>query len=110
MPKFICSYAHDIACYADFIVEAKSELAALRKIRKALKAGKFENVETTPCWENGPTNDRVFVQGEATEPAPDTTLEELIGRDHLFSPTTHLCIRCGISADDDLLENQPCKP
>ena len=110
MPKFICSYAHDIACFADFVVEAKSERAALRKIRKALKAGKFENVDTTPCWENGATNDRVFVQGAATEYSPTTTLEELIGQEQLFSPETHLCVHCGLSAEDDLLENQPCKP
>jgi len=110
MPKFICSYAHDIACYQDFVVEAGSERAALRKIRKALKAGQFENVDTTPCWENGPTNERVFVQGEATGHPPDTTLEDLIGKEHRFSPTTHLCIHCGISAEDDLLENKPCKP
>jgi hypothetical protein len=110
MPKFICSYAHDIACYADFVVEAKSERAALRQIRRALKAGQFENVDTTPCWENGPANDRVFVQGEAPEPASEITLEELIGKEHRFSPTTHLCIRCGIHADDDLLENSPCQP
>jgi len=110
MPKFICSYAHDIACYADFVVEAKSRLAAMRKISRALKTGKFENVDTTPCWENGPTNDRVFVQGEATEHGPDTTLEDLIGKEHLFSPKTRLCIHCGIHADDDLLENEPCKP
>ena len=110
MPKFICSFAQDIACYADFVVEARSERAALRKIRRALKAGKFENVDTTPCWENGPTNERVFVQGEATESSPTTTLEELIGREHVFSPTTNLCNHCGISAEDDLLENQPCKP
>ena len=28
--------------------------------------------------------------------------------EHVFSPTTHLCHHCGISAEDDLLENQPC--
>ena len=110
MPKFLCSFAQDIACFTDFVVDAKSERAALRKIRKALKAGKFENVDTTPCWENGPKNERVFVQGEATEYSPTTTLEELIGREHVFSPTTNLCNHCGINAEDDLLENQPCKP
>ena len=78
MPKYICSYAHDIACFADFVVEAGSERAALRQIRRALKDGRFASVETTPCWENGPANERVFVQGEATEPAPVTTLEDLI--------------------------------
>lgn len=108
MTKFICSYAHDIACYADFVVEAKSEQAALRKLRRALNAGKFASVDTTPCWENGATNNRVFVQGVATEHAPDTTFEDLIGREHLFSPHTHLCNYCGKSADDDAVENSPC--
>ena len=109
MLKFVCSYAHDIACYADFVVEAKSERAALHKIRKALREGKFKNVDTTPCWENGPSNDRVFVQGIAAEDVPDTTLAELIGEPHLFSPHTHQCIRCGVHADDDAIETTPCK-
>jgi hypothetical protein len=78
MPKFICSYAHDIACFADFTVEARSERAALRQIRRALKAGRFNNVDPSPCWENGPANQRVFVQGQATEYAPTTTLAEII--------------------------------
>jgi len=29
-------------------------------------------------------------------------------RKHLFSPDTHLCVKCGIHADDDLVENKPC--
>ena len=66
MPKFICSYAHDIACFADFVVEARSERAALRKIRRAFKTGRFAYVDPSPCWENGPANERVFVQGQAT--------------------------------------------
>jgi hypothetical protein len=110
MPKFVCSYAHDISCFADFVVEAKSEQAALRKIKKALRDGKFESVEATPCWENGATNERVFVQGVASEHSPDTTLEQLVGQDHLFSPHTHVCVRCGKSAEDDALENTPCRP
>ncbi len=28
--------------------------------------------------------------------------------EHVFSPHTHLCHRCGIHADDDLVENSPC--
>lgn len=78
MPKFVCSYAHDISCYADFVVEAASEQAALRKLGKALREGRFDSVETTPCWENEPTRKRVFVQGPATPHSPDITLEELI--------------------------------
>ena len=65
MPQFVCSYAHDIACFADFVVEAKSERAALRKIKKALRQGKFAAVNAAPAWENGSTNERVFVQGPA---------------------------------------------
>lgn len=110
MPKFHCSYAHNIACFADFVVEAKNEKSALRQIRKALRAGRFENVEAQPCWENGSTNERVFVQGPATEFAPTTTLDELTGREHLFSPHTHVCVRCGQHANDDAVENTPCRP
>lgn len=29
-------------------------------------------------------------------------------KEHLFSPNTHLCVKCGIHADDDLVENSPC--
>ena len=78
MPKYVCSYAHDIACFADFVVEAKSERAARRKIGRALREGKFANVNPAPAWENGATNERVFVQGLAGQHAPDTTLEELV--------------------------------
>src|ERR1700733_11394323 len=98
MPKFTCSFSHDINCYADFVVEAESEKAALRKIRKALREGKFENVETTPCWENGSIRPRVFVQGAATQHSPETTMEQLIGQDHVFSIYTKQCVRCGKSA------------
>jgi len=78
MPKFVCSYGHVVACFADFVVEATSELAAKRIINKALREGKFEGVEATVGWENGVINQRVFVQGEALEFSPTTTLDELI--------------------------------
>jgi hypothetical protein len=110
MPKFVCSYAHDIACFADFVVEASSERAALRLIRKALRDGKFAKVDASPCWENGSTNERVFVQGPASEHSPDTTLAELIGEQHLFSTHMRRCLRCGRHADDDAVEPQPCRP
>ncbi len=110
MPKFVCSYAHDIACFADFVVEAKSGKAALRKIRKALRKGKFENVEAAPAWENGSTNERVFVQGVATEFSTDTTLEQLVGQEHIFSLHTQCCIRCNRHAEDDAVEGTPCRP
>ena len=108
MPKFLCSYAHDLACFADFVVEAKTEHAALRKIRQALREGKFENVAATPAWENGAANERVFVQGPAGQYAPDTTLAQLTGREHRFSPHTQHCTRCGQHAADDAVENTPC--
>ena len=79
MPKYLCSYGHDISCFADFVVEAKSEAAALRRIRKALRDGKFENVDTEPAWENGTTNERVYVQGQADQFSTSKTLEDLIG-------------------------------
>jgi hypothetical protein len=110
MPKFVCSYAHDIACFADFVVEAKSEKAALRQIRKALRDGKFDTVEAAPAWENGTANERVFVQGVATEYSPETTLEQLIGQEHLFSPHTHRCVRCNQHAEDDAGAGTPCRP
>ena len=40
MPKFLCSYAHDLPCYQDFVIEAKSERAAARVLNKALRDGK----------------------------------------------------------------------
>lgn len=110
MPKFLCSYANDIACYRDFVVEASSERAALRKIRRALREGRFANVDTTPCWENGPANERVFVQRPADEESSTTTLAELIGDEHRFNPNTRLCIHCNRHADDDALEHLPCRP
>jgi len=109
MPKFVCSYAHDLSCYADFVVEAKTERAALRKIRRALQAGHFKNVTPTPSREYGVTNERVFVQGVASDHSPDTTLAELTGQKHLFSPQTHVCVRCGQNARDDAVENTPCR-
>ena len=108
MPLFNCSYAYDIACFKDFVVEAKNEKTALRQIRKALREGRFENVSADPCWENGSDNERVFVQGPATEFAPTTTLDELTGREHRFSLHTGMCVRCGQDAADDAIENTPC--
>ena len=29
-------------------------------------------------------------------------------KQHLFSPDTHTCTKCGIHADDDAVENSPC--
>jgi hypothetical protein len=108
MPKFNCSYAYDIACFADFVVEAKSELAARRKIEKALREGRFEKVTPNPCWETGATNERVLVHGPRTRNEPAVTLEELVGDKHRVSTMTGRCVRCGISADDDTVENTPC--
>ncbi len=108
MPKFLCSYAHDIACFADFVVTAKNQQAAQRKIRRALRAGTFENANPEPAWENGATNERVFVQGPATRYSTSVTLRELTGYKHVFSPHTHLCTRCGRSAAQEATEHAPC--
>ena len=108
MPLFNCSYAYDIACFTDFVVEASNAKAAQRKIRKALREGRFENVTAEPCWENGCDHERVFVQGPAPVSASTTTLEELTGRDHRFSLHTGMCVRCGQDAADAALENTPC--
>jgi hypothetical protein len=35
-------------------------------------------MEADPWWENGPENERVFVQGVATSNSTDTTFEDLI--------------------------------
>ena len=108
MTKFVCSYAFDIACYTDFVVEAKTEKAALRQIRQALREGRFADVSADPCWENGPTNERVFIQGPATEFSPTTTLHELTRREHRFSLQTGQCARCGRDAGDDSLDATAC--
>jgi hypothetical protein len=108
MPTFVCSYAHDIPCYADFVIQAKNEKAALRKIRKCLREGKFQYVETLPNWENEPTNQRVFVHGLAQKHSPDTTLEELVDQGHVFSPKTAVCLRCGRSEDENAVQHSPC--
>jgi hypothetical protein len=109
MPKYVCSYAHDISCYADFVVTAKNKKAALRVIRKALREERFQNVDAAPCWESGSTNERVFVHGLASEHSPDITLEELTGQAHRFSPTTGRCVRCGCSASEPDAASTPCR-
>jgi hypothetical protein len=114
MPKYVCSYAHDISCYADFVVTAKNEKTALRLIKKALREGRFQNVDAAPCWENGSINERVFVQGPATEYSPDITLAELTGQKHRISPATGRCINCGQSpkpsTQTPCLTSPPSKP
>ena len=86
MPQFVCSYAHDSACFADFVVAATSERAAWRQIRKALRNGRCADVNAQPGWENGATHQRVFVQGLADEHALSTTLAELSGEESPVSP------------------------
>ena len=67
MPRFLCSYAYDVPCYADFYVEAASEEAAEKLIQEKLEAGAFSGVVGNPCWENAGENERVFLSGEAAE-------------------------------------------
>jgi hypothetical protein len=35
-------------------------------------------------------------------------LREEKPKEHLFSPHTHCCVKCGVHADDDAVENLPC--
>ncbi len=78
MPKFNCSYAYDVPCYADFVVEAADEAAAENLIQEALRAGRFQHVTGRLCWENGVDNERVFVSGPQREDRGDETMEQLI--------------------------------
>jgi hypothetical protein len=67
MPRFLCSYAYDVPCYADFYVEADNEKAAEKLIQEKLEAGAFSGVVGKPFWENAGENERVFVSSEAAE-------------------------------------------
>ena len=66
--------------------------------------------DTTPTMTATERKRLAIAGAKALLAGSEITLEELIGKEHRFSPTTHLCIHCGISAADDLLENSPCKP
>ena len=77
MPKYSCSYAYSVSCFADFTVEAETEAEAEKLIKTALAEGKFQNVECDVNWDNIDDH-RVFVSGEATDFSPSTTLEDLL--------------------------------
>ena len=87
MSRFICSYAYDLPCFVDVVVEAKSERAAKRRMQQALKAGRFNNVECSSAYDNEPKNHRVFVMGEARPDDHTDTLDELIGPEIPAGPT-----------------------
>jgi hypothetical protein len=79
MPRFLCSYAYDVPCYADFYVEAESEEAAQKLIQEKLEAGAFSGVVGSPFWENAGENERVFVSSDAAEDDDvGVSLEELL--------------------------------
>lgn len=78
MPKYECSFAYDVPHYVDFVVEAKSKKEAEKIIKAALKAGRFEQVPASACYENQ-CNERVFVQGRTGEFSTETKMEELEG-------------------------------
>lgn len=73
MPRFLCSYAYDISCFADFTLEAETEAAAQTQLEAMLARGCFENVAAHPCFENGPDHERVFVSGLAPHYEPAGT-------------------------------------
>lgn len=79
MPRFLCSYAYDVPCYADFYVEAENEEAAEKLIQEKLEAGAFSGVVGSPCWENAGENERVFLSSEAAEhDDPGICLDDLV--------------------------------
>ena len=87
MPKFLCSYAYDVPCYADFYVEADTEEAAEKLIQEKFEAGAFSGVVGKPCWENAGENERVFVSGEAAkDDDPGVSLDELLAETEHPSP------------------------
>lgn len=79
MPKYFCSYAYDIPCYADFYVEAENVTEAEKLIRQELESGAFSAVNGIPFWEGAGGNDRVFVSGKVTDDNdPGASLDELL--------------------------------
>lgn len=66
MPKFVMTYAYDVPCYVDFIVEAESEEAAEALAQAALDAGRFSDVSCEPDWDMS-FDERCFACEEATE-------------------------------------------
>jgi hypothetical protein len=87
MPRFLCSYAYDVPCYADFYVEADSEEAAEKLIQEKLEAGAFSGAVGDPCWENAGENERVFVSSEAAEGDDAGILLEELLADSGFKPS-----------------------
>lgn len=75
MPKFNCSYAYSVPCYADFMVEAENEEAAEKIIQEALENGCFASVSGDPSW-GDTSDDRVFVSGP-TEHEGSYMMEDL---------------------------------
>ena len=79
MPKFFCSYAYDVPCYADFYVEAESAEAAEKLIKEKLESGVFSGVRGAPFWENAGGNERGFVSGKVADADdPGISLDELL--------------------------------
>jgi acetyl/propionyl-CoA carboxylase alpha subunit len=91
--RFRCSYAYDISCYRDFIVEAPDEAAAQKLMDEALAAGKFDGVTASSnfdsntvnhrCFDSNTVNHRCFVSGpedngiiDPTEPTLEQVLAE----------------------------------
>ncbi len=55
------------------------------------------------------SNIRQFIRIERRANKILKQLRQKEPHEHRFSPTTNLCHHCGIHADDDLVENSPCK-
>jgi len=89
MPKYLMSYAYDVAWYADFTVEAGSRKEAEAMAKEALNDGRFSNVVGCEFLENN-TNHRVFCCGKARGDDSGETMEELILRSDPQPTTTHV--------------------
>ena len=77
MPKFNCSYAYCVSCYADFTVEAENEEEAEKIIERALENGCFASVSGDPSWEDT-DQERVFVSGPTGEHEIGEPMENLV--------------------------------
>lgn len=63
--RWLCSYAYDVPCYRDFVVEAETEEEARQKIEKALADGVFTDVMVKECLDNWISeSERVFVSNQ----------------------------------------------
>ena len=76
--------------HGGFVVDWNFRLG-LPKLKSILRIRRFLKVKHRV--------EQIFKALEQAQPEPNR---------HLFSPHTHCCVKCGIHADDDAVENLPC--